>query len=92
MTNKEYQDQMKEHEKRMEEIDKAHFDKLSAEWEVQKPVTFSMKELVFLRKATLDSIGMYYKVFREEDPDMRAVMHKVDKLIEDMEIEIRDRE
>ena len=81
-----------EHEKRMKEIDKAYFDKLSAEWEVQKPVTFSMKELVFLRHATLDSIGKYYESYGEENPDMRAVMRKVDKLIEDMEIEIRDRE
>ena len=82
----------KEHDKRMEEIDRAHFDKLAAEWEVQKPVTFSMKELNLLRHATLDSIGMYYKSCGEENPDMRAVMRKVDKLIEDMEIEIRDRE
>lgn len=82
----------KELAKRMEEIDKAHWDKLSAEWEVQKPVTFSMKELNLLRHATLDSIGAYYELCGEENPDMRAVMRKVDKLIEDMEIEIRDRE
>lgn len=82
----------KEYEKRMGEIDKAHFDKLSAEWEVQKPVTFSMKELNLLRHATLDSIGACYELCGEENPDMRAVMRKVDKLIEDMEIEIRDRE
>lgn len=82
----------KEHEKRMEEINKAHFDKLSAEWEVQKPVTFSMKELNLLRHATLQSIGMCYESYGEEIPDMRAVMRKVDKLLEDMEIEIRDRE
>ena len=83
MTNEEY-------EKRMKEI--KHMAKLSAEWEVQKSVTFSMKELNLLRHATLDCIGNYYERYGEEDPDMRAVMRKVDKLIEDMELEIRDRE
>ena len=82
----------KEHEKRMEEIHQNHMAKLSAEWEVQKPVTFSMKELNLLRRATLDCIGNYYERYGEEDIDMRAVMRKVDKLIEDMELEIRDRE
>ena len=83
MTNEEY-------EKRMKEI--KHMAKLSAEWEVQKSVTFSMKELNLLRHATLDCIVNYYKSYGEEDRDMRAVMRKVDKLIEDMELEIRDRE
>jgi len=82
----------KELDKRMAEVDKAHFDKLAAEWEVQKPVTFSMKELNLLRHATLDSIGVCYELYEEENPDMRAVMRKVDKLIEAMELEIRDRE
>lgn len=82
----------KEHQKKLEEVHQNHMAKLSAEWEVQKPVTFSMKELNLLRHATLDSIGACYELCGEENPDMRAVMHKVDKLIEDMEIEIRDRE
>lgn len=82
----------KEHQKKLEEVHQNHMAKLSAEWEVQKPVTFSMKELNLLRHATLHSSRMYYESYGEEDTDMRAVMRKVDKLIEDMEIEIRDRE
>jgi len=81
-----------EHQKKLEEVYQNHMAKLSAEWEVQKPVTFSMKELNLLRHATLQSIGICYESCGEEDLDMRAVMRKVDKLIEAMELEIRDRE
>ena len=78
-------------QKRLEEIDGNHFEKIAAEWDIQKPVQFSMHELTMLKHAMLTDCVQFWNNVGEENDEMRALARKVDHIIEDMELELRDR-
>lgn len=77
---------------KLQEINNRHLQKLSENWDIQQPVqfSFSLRELNLLRSSVVNEYDRYFKAFHQEDVDMRALMRKIDKLIEDLEVQIRD--
>ena len=75
---------------KLQEINNRHLQKLSENWDIQQPVQFSLLELNLLRSAVVNEHSRYFKAFHHEDADMRALMRKIDKIMEDIEVQIRD--
>lgn len=75
---------------KLQEIDNKYFQQISENWDIQQPVQFSLRELHMLHNAMATDCSRYFKAFQQEDESMRALMRKIDKLIEDLEVQIRD--
>ena len=81
-----------EKQRRMQEIKDMHAAKIAAEWDIQKDVQFSMRELNMMRAAVSDKCAQGYDKYGKEDPLWRTLGRKLDQMLEDIEVEIRDRE
>lgn len=79
-----------ERDAKLQEINNRHFQKIAANWNVQQSVQFSLKELNLLHNAVVTECDRYFKTFHQEDESRRALMHKIDKIMEDIEIQLRD--
>lgn len=79
-------------QQRMQEIHDKHAAKLAAEWDIQKDVQFSMRELNMMRAAVSDKCAQGYDKYGKEDPLWKTLRKKLDQMLEDIEVEIRDRE
>ena len=75
---------------KLQEIDNKYFQKISENWDIQQPVQFSLRELHMLHNAMGNACSRYFKAFQQEDESMRTLMRKIDKIIEDLEVQIRD--
>ena len=75
---------------KLQEIDNKYFQKISENWDIQRPVQFSLRELHMLHNAVVNECVRYFKAFQQEDESMRVLMRKIDKIIEDLEVQIRD--
>ena len=75
---------------KLQEIDNKYFQKISETWDIQQPVQFSLGELHMLHNAVVNDCARYFKACHQEDESMRTLMRKIDKIIEDLEVQIRD--
>lgn len=75
---------------KLQEIDNTYFQKISENWDIQQPVQFSLRELHMLHNAVVNECARYFKACHQEDESMRTLMRKIDKIIEDLEVQIRD--
>lgn len=75
---------------KLQEIDNKYFQKISENWDIQQPVQFSLRELHILHNAIANECTRYFRAFQQEDESLRVLMRKIDKIIEDLEVQIRD--
>ena len=75
---------------KLQEIDNKYFQKISDNWDVPQTVTFSLNELNMMRTAVTEECTRHYKTHGKYDESMRVLMRKIDKIIEDLEVQIRD--
>lgn len=75
---------------KLQEIDNKYFQKISENWDIQQPVQFSLRELHMLHNAMGNECSRHFKAFQQEAGSMRVLMLKIDKIIEDLEVQIRD--
>lgn len=75
---------------KLQEIDNKYFQKISDNWDVPQTVTFSLNELNMMRTAVTEECTRHYKMHGKYDESMRVLMRKIDKIIEDIEVQIRD--
>lgn len=60
-------------------------------WKVPQPVNFSLEELNMLQKAVIGECNRYYEIYGRYDVFMRALMFKIDEIILDIEVKMRDK-
>lgn len=75
---------------KLQEIDNKYFQKISDNWDVQQSVQFSLGELHMLHNAVVNECARYFKACQQENESMRTLMRKIDKIMEDIETQIRD--
>jgi len=75
---------------KLREINNKYLQKVADNWDIQQSVQFSLRELNWLHNAVINECGRYFKAFNQENESMRALMRKIDKIMEDITIQFRD--
>ena len=75
---------------KLQEIRNKYLQKVADNWDIQQSVQFSLRELNLLHNAVVNECDRYFKAFNQENESMRALMRKIDKIMEDITIQFRD--
>lgn len=70
---------------KLDEIHNHHIDEMSRNWDVPQTVEFSLKELNMMRTAVTEECTRHYKTHGKYDESMRALMRKLNNVMEDIE-------
>ena len=70
---------------KLDEIHNRHIDEMSHNWNVPQTVTFSLNELNMMRTAVTEECTRHYKTHGKYDESMRALMRKLNNVMEDIE-------